>query len=354
MKVQTEKVGDARVHISVEFLPEKVEEMRKKVEKKLFQNLKIDGFRKGRVPEDIARKHIDPALIKKESAYALIEENYGSILNEAKIQPLGEPKIHIHDGGEKGLRVEIETDTLPSVEKLPDYKKIGKEIPPIDESTLEVSDKEVEDSINVFRKMRYQQEAQKEGKIVSWNAIRDEDLPALDDDYVKELGNFSSVGDFQAKIRENIREEKRLKEEEKRRIELIEKLVAESKIEVPETMIQHELNKMMHELEGNIVMSGISFDDYLKSIGKTRDDYRREWRDQAIKRAKLQIILDEIAKKEGVDVPDEKIEKEVKALMERYKDAGLDENTVRAYVTQVLRNQEVFKVIEGKGEKKEE
>ena len=349
MKITQEQKDNARVAITVIIPKEEFAKKVAEVEKSLLKKVKVDGFREGNVPEDIARKHIDPMLILDTAAQQLIQESYADILNETKIHPIGSPQINITKIA-KGddLAFTLETDVMPKVEKLADYQKIARELPQKEE-VGEISNEELQKALVTFRRMKAQQE-QKEGEEKSWNDIPEEELPELDDAFVKKLGNFDSVEDFKQKIKENLQKEKEMKEQEKARLALIERPIEGTELTLPETLIDHELNKMMHEFEGNIVMTGISFDDYLKSINKTREDYRKEWRDQAIKRAKLQLILDAIAEKENLKASPEEVEKEVKVLMERYKDQGVDENIVRAYVTQVLTHQKVFHFLEGKKE----
>jgi len=353
MKITKQESGNARVKILVEIPKEEFAEKVKEVEKVLLKKVKVDGFREGNVPEDIARKHIDPMLILDTAAQQLIQEKYGDILQETKVHPIGNPQVHIQKIAQgENLVFSIETDVIPEIRKLADYTKIAKELPQ-QEHEVSVSDEELQKALVTFRRMKAQQE-QKEGEEKSWNDIPENELPELDDAFVKKLGNFDSVKDFTEKIQENLVKEKEIKEQEKTRLALIEKLIEGTEVELPETLVEHELNKMLHEFESNIVMTGISFDDYLKSINKTRDNYKKEWRDQAIKRATLQLILDAIAKKENLRASEENIEKEVENLLERYKDQGIDENIVRAYVTQVLTHQKVFDFLEGKKEGGEE
>ena len=345
MNITKEKIGDARYRVNVTIDKETFEKEQKEVEKALIKKVKVDGFREGNVPEEIAKQHIDPMHILNEAANLLVYKYYGDILKESQLNPIGQPSIQIKKIAKgNDLEFSIEMDVLPEGE-IGDYKKIMGEFKKKEESPVEVSEKEVEDVILSFRKMRAQSE-EKEGK--SWNEIDEKDLPELTDEYVQTLGDFSSLEDFKTKIRENIKQEKKVKEEEKRRTELLEEIRKESHLEIPQSLIEHELNKMMHEFEGNIVMTGISFDDYLKSINKTREDYRREWKEQAKKRAEIQYILDTIARKEGIEVDKKEIEEEAKKLMEQYKDSGLDENIVRNYVAQVLSHRAVINFLEGR------
>ena len=350
MKTEVKKLENAQVEISVVLPAKKLEEKRETVTKEFLSHVEVDGFRKGHVPTDIAMKKINPMSLLEEMAQRAISEAYVDIITAEDIKAIGHPEIMITKIAESAdLEFKITTSVLPEI-KLGDYKKISatenkKEL------SNEVEEKEVEEAITNLRRMRAQQEATqnlKEGEEpVSFNDIKEEDLPEVTDEWVKTLGKFENVDDFTTKIQENLATEKEAKNVEKRRIAIIEAIIEASDIEVPEMMVEYELDKMVHEFEGNIAMTGMSFDDYLKSIEKTREDYRKEWRDQAFKRAQTQLLLNNIASEEKIDPSDEMVNEEVAKIMEQYKDQkGIDENNVRAYVASILTHQEVFKFLD--------
>ncbi len=350
MKTKVKELDNAQVEIEVVLPLKEVEKHRDEVEQEAIKHVKVDGFREGHVPRDIAMKHIQPLRVFEEMAQRAISEHYVDILEKTKVKAIGHPHIMITKIAEgSDLEFKIVTAVLPKVE-LGNYKKIAKGVMK-EKDDIEPTEEEVTRAINNIRKMHAQQEMSKnlkEGEVAkSWNEIDEKDLPELTDELVKKFGNFKNVDDFKKKMTENLREEKKMHALEKKRIKLIEKILEDSKIEVPQMLISYEIDKMMHEFEGNIAMTGIKFDDYLKSIGKTRDDYRKEWAEQGKKRAQTQVMLNEIAAKENIEADEKEIEKEVAKIMEQYKDQkGIDENNVRAYVADVLKHQKVFEFLE--------
>jgi FKBP-type peptidyl-prolyl cis-trans isomerase (trigger factor) len=103
---------------------------------------------------------------------------------------------------------------------------------------------------------------------------------------------------------------------------------------------------MFAQMEDDLKRSELKMDDYLAHIKKTKEELAEEWKTAAMKRAQLQLVLNEIAKKEEL-VPDaEKVTAQTKELLERFKDA--DEHRVRLYVASVLLNEEVMKGLESK------
>lgn len=350
MKINVQKLENAQVEINVVLPAKKLEEQRDGVVKDFLAHVEVDGFRKGNVPKDIAMKEINPMKVLEEMAQRAISSVYVDILQKEDIKAIGHPQIMITKIAEEAdLEFKITTAIMPEI-KLGDYKKIAKTENKTELSN-EVEEKEIEESINNLRRMRAQQEmakTQKEGEEpVSWNDLKEEDLPEVTEEWVKTVGKFDSIDAFKAKIKENLATEKQGKNIEKRRIAILDGILESSTVEVPEMMVDYELDKMIHEFEGNIAMTGMSFDDYLESIKKTREDYRKEWREQASKRAQTQVILNEIAAQEKIEPEDSVIEEEVSKIMEQYKDQkGIDENNVRAYVASILTHQEVFKFLE--------
>lgn len=350
MKTELKKLENAQVEIIVTLPKDRLEKERTAVEKSFIDNVAVDGFRKGNVPKDIAMKQINPMQLLEEMAQRAISSAYVDILQKEDIKAIGHPEILITKIAEgEDLEFKITTAVLPEI-SLGDYKSIAKEENAKDLDNA-VTDKEIEDAITNLRKMRAQQEMakdQKEGEEpVSWNDIKEEDLPELTEEWVKTLGKFENMEDFKTKITENLTSEKEAKNNEKRRIATIESILEKSEIEVPDMMVDYEVEKMMHEFEGNIAMTGMSFDEYLKSIGKTKEDYKKEWREQGFKRAQTQLMLNEIAANEKIDVPDATIAEEVEKIMTQYKDQkGIDENNVRSYVSTILTHQEVFKFLD--------
>ncbi|MCA9353134.1 hypothetical protein KC901_03045 [Patescibacteria group bacterium] len=350
MKTEVKKLENAEVEITVTLPNKKLETYREATEKELCKHVEVDGFRKGNVPREVAMKEISAMHILNSMAEHAISDAYLEILQKENIQAIGHPQITITKIAEgSDLEFRIVTAVLPTI-KLGNYKKIAKEENTKDYA-VDVDDKEVEEAVLNVRKMRAQQESMKNMKEgdepMSWNDINDEDLPELTDEWVTTLGAFENIDAFTNKIKENLRTEKEAKNNEKRRIAIIEAIIDSSLVEVPNIMVEYEIDKMIHEFEGNIAMTGTSFDDYLQSINKTREDYRKEWRDQAYKRAQTQLILNEIARNEKIEPSDDVIEEEVKKIMEQYKDQkGIDENNVRAYVATVLTHQEVFNYLE--------
>ncbi len=128
------------------------------------------------------------------------------------------------------------------------------------------------------------------------------------------------------------------------RAKITDAIIDQTLVTLPQVMIDAELNQMFAQMESDLTRAQLKIDDYLEHIKKTRDDLKKEWTPSAEKRAKLQLVLNEIAEKESITPSAGAVDSQVSALLEQYKDA--DEARVRIYVTSMLQNEEVMKKLE--------
>ena len=150
--------------------------------------------------------------------------------------------------------------------------------------------------------------------------------------------------DFTEKLKENIKLEKENQLKEKTRLKIIEKIIDDLKVEMPEILIEVELNKILYRMESDITNMGLKFEDYLKHLNKTIEDLRKEFRGDAEKKAKLSLVLNKIAQTEKIVADKEQLAKEVAMILEHYKDA--DPERAQMHAENVLVNEKVFQFLE--------
>lgn len=334
---------------------EKMAIMREKALAKIKSNFESDGFRKGNVPETIIIQKVGEMPLLEEAAEIALSEEYPKILEEHNIDAIGRPEINITKIGlGNDLEFKIKTALLPEV-KLADYRKLATEhfFPArsaeqeVKAQATTVTEKEVEDVIQNIRQNIAHQKVHNEaggGAEHNHRKIEDSDLPEVSDEFAKMIGGFKDVDDMREKIRENIAVEKKLKEKDKKRTAILEAIIEKSTIDLPKIIIEGEMEKMLAQFKDDIAKSGVSYEDYLKHIKKTKEDLKKEWRDTAIKRAKSQVILNTIAKEEGITPKEEEVKKEMENILSHYKDA--DRFRVRMYVETFLMNELVFQFLE--------
>ncbi len=322
---------------------------------RIGERTELQGFRKGKAPISKIKESVPEMELLEEMAELALQDNYVKILEENKIDAIGHPQISITKIGKgSDLEFKVVTAVLPEM-KLPDYKKISKEQNSKEEYKKEivVEEKEVEKTILELRKMRAEQsrpahehkEGENEEEHTKAHAeIPESEYPAFDDEFAKTFGDFKTADELKEKIRSNMKIEKVTEQKDKVRLAIVEELVKQTAGEIPEILIQSETDKIMYRLQADITNAGLKFEDYLKQINKTEADLRNEWRSEAEKRAKLQIIIHTISEKEKLAPTEEEIEKDVIQITTMYKDA--DAARARAYVEQMLENEKVFNFLE--------
>ncbi len=352
-KSTIEQKEDALVEIKVSVSWDEVEKHRKAVVEHFANNLTIDGFRKGHIPENIVKQNVGESTILSEMAERTLKAIYPQVIMENEIQVLSSPQIQITKLAE-GNQFEFTATapTLPEV-TLADYKKIAKEVYSQEED-LSVTDQEVEDAIKHIqqqwtRSEKMQKLANEEGKKVGeidprTIEIKDEELPELTDDFVKNVGPFETVEEFKTKLKENIGEEKRLRNIDKKRAEVLNKISEKTEVKLPEILVESELHRMLGQFKGDVERAGMQLDKYLEETKKTEDDLKKSWRPDAEKYAKNQLLMNEIARAEGLSADKEEVDKEVDAILAHYKDA--DKHSARVYIETVLTNKLVFEFLE--------
>jgi len=335
MKVEIKQLGKSEVEITGEIPVDKFNKCRAQAIKNLNKNVEISGFRKGHIPEDVLIKQLSEQRILEEAAQLALKESYPQIIKEEKLDAIGLPEINITKIAKNNpLGFKIKTAIVPEI-KLPNYKEIAKTEGVKFEKNVKiiVEDKEIEDTILEIRKMRASQKQE-----------TDKDLPELNDEFVKTLGNFKDVSDFKNKLRENILLEKEMKEKEKKRLTIMDKLLEKTSMDIPQILIDVEIDKMIHQLKYDLARSELKFEEYLKNIKKTENDIRKEWAKNAEKRSKLQLLVFEIAKIEDIKPNNEEVDKQVNLIIENQKDVNPER--IKAYVENVLLNEKVFQFLE--------
>jgi FKBP-type peptidyl-prolyl cis-trans isomerase (trigger factor) len=339
-KEEKNKELTAEIEISAEF----VESFRTKAIKSIGNEVELKGFRKGTAPEKMVVDYIGEAKIFEEMAFEAVNQILPVLMITEKINSLTQPQISITKMAPKNpVTFKASFTLMPEVE-LADYKKIAKSIEK--KEGVKIDEKEIEDYINYLLKSRAESDALKNktsGEKTDSENKAEIKLPEFNDDFVKTLGNFKTVEDFKTQLRENMSAEKERQTKEKRRIEIIEKVIAESKVELPEILITEELDRMVDQFRSDIRNYKMETEDYLKEIKKTEKDLRDEWKADATKRAKMNLILPKIALAEKIEADKEKVEHEAKHLAEHHK---VDEARAKQYVEYVLRNEAVLKFLE--------
>lgn len=334
----TKKLPHSEVEITVELPAAVLDEYRKKAIATLGKEASLDGFRKGHVPENVLVSKIGEGRILEEAAELALQDVTPAILMEEKMDFITRPHVAVTKlAPGNPIEFKMTIALMPEV-GLPDYKKIAKEEMTKKDEPIVVTDEDIEKVIEDIRKRMAPLPEIVDGKAT------EPKLPELNEELLKQLGDFKDVADFKIKLNENIKLERENKQREKKRIGIAEDLIAECKIDLPEAFVEQEIALMLARFKDDISRMGLKFDEYLKHIKKTEEDLRKDWRVDAEKKAKLELVFVEIAKKENIKPEEEKVAHETEHLIEHYPTA--DKDRARAYIIKQITQDLVFEFLE--------
>ena len=340
-------LGKSEIEISASISATVWEKFRKEAIKNINDSITIDGFRKGMVPENILISKVGESAIHEEMAEMAISKAYVEIIINNKIDSIGKPRIQLTKlAKDNPLEFKVTTSVMPDV-KLPDYKKIAQtELKKTAKDKIDVTDKDIDEAILKIRKSRASHDDHDHDKMSPEEhekAIMDS-LPEFNDEFVRGLGDFKDIEDFKNKVREMVGENKKDEAKEKNRIRIADAISDATVIEIPDIMIQSELDRTQAQFETDIEKMNVKLSDYLKHAKKTLEEIRNDWRPHAEKKAKLQLIINAIASAEKIKPDQKEIDAEVNHIVEHYKEA--DRERASVYAETVLTNEKVFQFLE--------
>jgi len=316
--------------------------------KEITADANIPGFRPGKAPENVVVKHFGEQAILNEAAEHAVKHELPELLAKENANIVEAPRVSIDTPVPgKPLAFVARAPLAPEV-KLPDYKKIADKIN-AEKKEETVSDEEHAEALTHLKRERARIDHIEEGKTPQEAAehaknLDPKDLPALDDAFAQSVG-YESAEKFQGAVRDNMKNEKELRETEKRRAKLLEEIVKNSTIKYPAILKEYELDDMEARMAGDLERMGTTLDKYLGSVKKSKADLRKEWEPSADQRAKVRLILGEIGRQEKIEVDPERLAHEMEHAKEHAKD--VDENALRAHIAHAMRNEAVIHFLEG-------
>ena len=355
--------------------------------KKLCKEVQVDGFRKGNVPEAIAKRHINQGKMLDEAINSLLPVIYKEIMEEEKIEPFAQPQVDVTKISDTNLEVKFVIVTAPEV-VLGDYKglKIGKKevkvtakevdeeiekllkenaslvlkegaaelgdtlvfdfagtvdgkafeggtaqnyslelgshqfIPGFEEQLVGIKAGEHKD-VNVTFPEQYTPELAGKAAVFACDVheVKAKKLPELNDEFVKELNRgVETVEALKDSVKKNITAKKEQDSKREFLEKLYEKIASGSKVEIPEEMIKEQAANMKKDMEQRMAQSGLTLEQYLQFTGQKPEDFEAQLEKDAKKDITNYFILEEVGKKEDLELTDADVEFEYAKLAEQY------------------------------------
>lgn len=412
MKYEIKEISTIKRKVEVEVTPEEFENYYTQALSEISKGVELPGFRKGKVPEKIVEEKVSQEGVIGEASEAAVRDNWIKIVKESNIEAVSQPKIEIVKVARGNPFIfTAEFEILPEI-KLPDLKsiKVEKKEIKIEEkeiedtlnwlrqsrakttkkdgavenndfvefsfSCLNIENDPVKKDRIVVGKSHYipgMEEAligMKEGEEkefetenpqnkneklkmhVKIDSVNKMELPEINDEWVKTLGNFTDVNSLKEDIKKGIIEEKEIARKQQRREEVIKKILEKIKFEVPEVLVEREVGFMMDNIKSRVNSElQISLEEYLKQIKKTEEELKKDFKKIAEERVKGFLVLHQISKDEKIEIGEDEINQKIEELLSQYPDKeaarkNMNMEQAKMYIEDDLKRERIFKLFD--------
>jgi len=385
LQTSTEQLEKDRVKLRVEVPESALKPAVDAVYRRWANEIKIPGFRKGKVPRQMIDARVGPGVIREEALRDALPDLYRDALRAEDLEAIAPPEIDVvefEDG--TPLVFEATVDVRPEV-AIPDLSAIEVEAPP-----SEVTDSDVDDQLERLRdrfaelepvgrearrgdhvlidlkgykndelvegmsapdflyelgsrtgppKLDEELEGTRPGAILKFTdsihihqegeadhdhsstedvnftvlvkEVKTKKLPMVDDEFAKTVGEFDSVDDLKEDVRARLATVKQQMAEEELNARVLSALVDASKLVPPEKLVEGEFEHRLQHLEEELEHAGLTLDAYGAQAQLTELEIRRDLREQAARSVKAELLLEEIARGQEIDVSEEELGREI-------------------------------------------
>lgn len=150
------------------------------------------------------------------------------------------------------------------------------------------------------------------------NEIKTKELPELDDEFAKDVSEFDTLDELKADLKKQISERKEANAKTDYENQLIEQVVENMEVEIPECMNKQKCDEMIQDYSYRLQMQGLDLNTYLQYLGQTMEQFREQFMDGAKQQVKVKLALDAIVKAENIEATEEEIAEEIAKLAEQY------------------------------------
>ncbi len=389
MEAKMEKIEANVVKFEVKVEAEKFTAALNKAYNKNKNRFSVPGFRKGKVPMAMVKKHYGIEVLFEDAINTVINETYPKLIEENNLRPVDFPKVDVLEVGEgKDLVYTAEVTLYPEIE-LGEYKGLN-----VEKKEAVVEDSEIEAQLKNMQQQNARIETKEDGAIekgdiavidfkgfidgvafeggeghdysleigsgsfidnfedqliglsveeekevkvtfpenygreelngkeatfeVKVKEIKVKELPKLDDEFAKEVSEFNTLDELKADIKGKIEETKKASLEREYEDALITAVIENSKMEVPEVMVEKEIDNMVRDLENRLKYQGLSLEQYMQFTGSTEEKMRAYMKENADKKVKADLVLEAIAKAEKIEATEEEVKEKATEIAKMY------------------------------------
>jgi len=399
MNAKMEKIENNVVKLEITVEAEKFNQAMKKAYAKNAKQFNIPGFRKGKAPMNIIKKHYGEGVFYEDAINFCCDDTYPEILKEHNINPVDYPEIDIVQVGEGKDFVYTATVVVVPEVQLGEYKGLEVKKP-----VYEVKEEEIQTELKSMQQKNARVETREEGSIekgdiavidftgyvdekvfeggegknyeleigsgtfignfeeqltglnkgdskdvqvtfpeeygredlngkpavfkVVINDIKVKELPALDDEFAKEVSEFDSLDELKADIKKKMDDANELRAKREYEEAVLDAVCANVKVEIPSVMIDKEIGNMIKDLEMRLQYQGLDLQTYYQYTNNTEEKVKEYMKETAEKRVKTDLVIEEIAKAENIEATEEELLAKATDMAKQYGSKEL-ENTAK-------------------------
>jgi trigger factor len=419
VKSSVENLSPTRVKLAVEVPFEELKSSLDEAYRSIARQVRVPGFRPGKVPARIIDQRIGRAAVLEEAINKALPKAYSDAVRETGVKALGQPDIEVtqlEDNDHVAFTAEV--DVRPEI-TVPAYSGLAVTV-----SDAAVTDEEVQEQFDALRArfgtlkgvdrpvqngdfvsldllasvngeeveggsaqglsyevgsgtlieglddailgksagdqtsfsstLAYGEHAGEQGEIaVTINSVKERELPEADDEFAQLASEFDTVEELRADLRTRLDRVKVLGQGSEARDKVLELLVAQTEVPLPESSVKAEIEWREHDVVHQLGHDDEAFERYLQAEGKSREEFTAELREVAEKSVKTQFILDSIADAEAVSVSDAELTEYIVRQAQRYgmqpqefADQIVQAGNIAALVADVRRNKALATVLE--------
>ncbi len=164
---------------------------------------------------------------------------------------------------------------------------------------------------------------------VTVKEVKAKEVPELDDEFAQDVSECDTLAAYKEEVKKNLTERKEADAKRTQEEEAIDKIIDASKMDIPEAMVDNQVNSMINDFANNMMQQGLSLDQYMQFTGMTMDKFKDQVRPDAVKRIQSSLVLEQIAKEENIEVTDADVDAEIEKMAQAY---GMDVDTLKGYV----------------------
>ena len=356
-----EKQEKSQVELIIEVSGEEFEAAIDKVYKKQRGKIAVPGFRKGHAPRKIIEGMYGSGVFYEDAINEIYPQAYGQAVEQENLDVVAWPNVEILDAGKDGFSFKAVVTVRPEV-KLGEYK--GLTAP---KAEVNVTDEDIENELKPYIQratslVAVEREAQLgdtvvldfegfdngvpfeggkaegyslelgsgsfvpgfEDQLVGMKAGEEKDIDiTFPENYHadlagKHVSEFETLADFKADLSKKVTERREKQAQENFENALLEQVVANMEVEIPEAMVDYRADKMMDDYARRITAQGMPFESYLQMMGMTKEAMHEQAKDGALHQIQVELALDAIAAAENIEISNEEKEAEYNSLAEQY------------------------------------